>query len=162
MASESENNQWAYSEKVKEHFFNPKNVLFIDESLFEHNARGLSGNRICGDQMLMLLKIENDIISDIAWKTYGCASAIASTSILSEAVKGMNIFDAFKITPDEVSEKLGGLPPNKKHCSVMGDEALQNAINDYLHKTNRKPLKVSKHSKFVHSHKIVNKDGEES
>ncbi|GHU07379.1 hypothetical protein FACS189431_1850 [Alphaproteobacteria bacterium] len=137
-------NTWAYSDTVKEHFFNPKNVLYEDESLFAHNARGMSGNIICGDQMLMLLQIENDIIEDIRWKTYGCASAIASTSMLSEVAKGMNIFDAFKITPAEVADKLGGLPPNKFHCSVMGDEALQAAINDYLAKTNRKPLKIVK------------------
>lgn len=152
------NNTWAYSDKVKEHFFNPKNVLFEDESLFPHNARGISGNRICGDQMLMLLQIDDDIITDIRWKTYGCASAIASTSMLSEAAKGMNIFDAFKITPEEVSEKLGGLPPNKKHCSVMGDESLRSAINDYLITTNREPLEVPeqlkvcrRNSKWEHS-----------
>ena len=140
-------NEWAYSDKVKEHFFDPKNVLFEDESMFPHNARGKSGNVICGDEMIMLLNIEDDIIDDIRWKTYGCASAIASTSMLSEVARGMNIFDAFKITPDQVAEKLGGLPPNKKHCSVMGDEALQNAINDYLVKTNREPLKVVKKKK---------------
>ena len=139
-------NEWAYSEKVKEHFFNPKNVLIEDESLFSHNARGMSGNKICGDQMLMLLQIEDDIIENVAWKTYGCASAIASTSMLSEVVRGMNIFEAFKVTPQEVSEKLGGLPPNKKHCSVMGDEALRSAINDYLVKTDREPLVTEKQS----------------
>jgi nitrogen fixation NifU-like protein len=118
--------------------------LYEDESLFPHNARGMSGNIICGDQMLMLLKIKDDIIKDIRWKTYGCASAIASTSMLSTVAKGMNIFDAFKITPEQVAEKLGGLPPNKVHCSVMGDEALQDAINNYLISTKRKPLKVKK------------------
>jgi nitrogen fixation NifU-like protein len=137
-------NSWAYSDKVKEHFFDPKNVLYEDESLFTHNARGMSGNIICGDQMLMLLQIEDDTITDIRWKTYGCASAIASTSMLSTVAKGMNIFDAFNITPSEVADKLGGLPPNKFHCSIMGDEALQAAINDYLAKTGRKPLEIAK------------------
>jgi nitrogen fixation NifU-like protein len=137
---------WAYSDEVKDHFFNPRQVLYEDESLFPHNARGMSGNIICGDQMLMLLRVEDDIIQDIRWKTYGCASAIASTSILSSVVKGMNIFEAFKITPRQVADKLGGLPPNKFHCSVMGDEALQNAINNYLVSTGRKPLKVRKQS----------------
>jgi nitrogen fixation NifU-like protein len=135
---------WAYSEKVKKHFFEPCNVLYEDESLFPHNARGMSGNIICGDQMLMLLQIEDDIIEDIRWKTYGCASAIASTSMLSVVAKGLDIHDAFKITPDQVAERLGGLPPNKKHCSVMGDEALQDAINNYLISTGRKPLKIIK------------------
>jgi NifU homolog involved in Fe-S cluster formation len=137
-------NNWAYSDEVKEHFFNPKNVLYEDESLFKHNARGMSGNVICGDQMLMLLQVEDDIIKNIRWKTYGCASAIASTSMLSEIAKGMNIFDAFKITPKQVAEELGGLPKNKFHCSVMGDEALQDAINNYLKTTDRDPLKTKK------------------
>lgn len=137
-------NDWTYSEIVKEHFFEPKNVLYEDESLFSHNARGMSGNIVCGDQMLMLLKIEDDKIKDIRWKTYGCASAIASTSMLSEVAKGMDIKDAFKITPDEIAEKLGGLPKNKFHCSVMGDEALQNAINNYLEKNGRAKMKIIK------------------
>lgn len=137
-------NDWVYSDAVKEHFFEPKNVLYEDESLFPHNTKGMSGNVICGDQMLMLLQIEDDIIKNIRWKTYGCASAIASTSMLSEVAKGMNIFDAFKITPKQIAEKLEGLPPNKFHCSVMGDEALQDAINNYLKKTNRKPLEAKK------------------
>ena len=137
-------NNWIYSDEVKEHFFNPKNVLYEDESLFKHNARGMSGNVICGDQMLMLLQIEDDIIKNIRWKTYGCASAIASTSMLSEVAKGMNILDAFKITPKQIAEKLGGLPANKFHCSVMGDEALQDAINNYLISANRKPIATKK------------------
>jgi len=137
-------NEWVYSDKVKEHFFGPKNVLYEDESLFKHNARGMSGNVICGDQMLFLLQIEDDIIKNIRWKTYGCASAIASTSMLSEVVKGMNIFEAFKITPKEIADELDGLPPNKFHCSVMGDEALQDAINNYLEKNGRKTLEVKK------------------
>lgn len=136
---------WAYSDIVKEHFLDPKNVLYEDESLFPHNARGMSGNIICGDQMLMLLQVgDDDTIEDVRWKTYGCASAIASTSMLSEIVKGMNIKEAFHITPKEICEKLGGLPPQKIHCSVMGDEALQDAINNYLKETGRKPLKVKK------------------
>jgi nitrogen fixation NifU-like protein len=137
---------WVYSRQVEEHFFRPKNVLFEDESLWPHNARGLSGNLVCGDQMLMLLSIENDIIEDVRWKTYGCASAIASTSVLSEMVKGMNIFEAFKIQPTDITARLGGLPPHKKHCSLMGDQALQAAINNYLQKTGRQPLKVVKNT----------------
>jgi len=133
--------EWVYSDEVKEHFFDPKNVLYEDESKFPHNAKGMSGNTICGDQMLMLLKIENDIIKDIRWKTYGCASAIASTSMLSETVRGMDIKKAFYLTPQEIAEKLGGLPPQKVHCSVMGQEALRDAINNYLVVQERKELK---------------------
>jgi nitrogen fixation NifU-like protein len=90
--------------------------------------------------MLILLKITDDVITDIRWKTYGCASAIASTSMLSEVIKGMNISDAYNIKPQDLVEKLGGLPENKIHCSVLGDKALRAAIDDYLTKTNRPGL----------------------
>jgi nitrogen fixation NifU-like protein len=87
--------------------------------------------------MLMLLKIKDDIITDVRWKTYGCASAIASTSVLSETIKGMKIQDAYNVKPDELVERMGGLPANKIHCSVLGDKALRKAIDDYLDKTGR-------------------------
>lgn len=125
---------WAYSPIVKKHFFHPKNVLYEDESEFPHQAKGRSGNIRCGDEMIILLQIKDDKIKNIKWKTYGCASAIASTSMLSEVVKGMTLDEAYKITPQQVAEKLGGLPPNKQHCSVMGDEALRNAIDKYRSK----------------------------
>jgi nitrogen fixation NifU-like protein len=128
---------WLYSDTVKDHFTNPRNVLMEDESSFPADARGLTGNIICGDQMLMLLKIKDDIITDVRWKTYGCASAIASTSMLSEVIKGMHIKDAYHIKPEDLAEKLGGLPANKIHCSVLGDKALRKAIDDYLDKTGR-------------------------
>jgi nitrogen fixation NifU-like protein len=111
-----------------------------DESTFPADARGLTGNIICGDQMLMLLRIKDDIITDVRWKTYGCASAIASTSMLSEVIKGMNIKDAYNIKPEDLVEKLGGLPANKIHCSVLGDKALRKAIDDYLAQTGRPGL----------------------
>ena len=87
--------------------------------------------------MLMLLKIKDDIITDVRWKTYGCASAIASTSVLSEVIKGMNIKDAYEIKPQDLVEKLGGLPDYKIHCSVLGDKAMRAAIDDYLLKHGR-------------------------
>lgn len=128
--------QWLYSPIVKEHFTNPKNVFDPDEK-FEADAEGIVGNIKCGDQMLFLLKIRDDIITDVRWKTYGCASAIASTSMLSEVIKGMNIRDAYSIKPDDIVKKLGGLPDNKIHCSVLGDKALRAAIDTYLQKTGR-------------------------
>jgi nitrogen fixation NifU-like protein len=131
---------WLYSDTVKEHFTNPKNVLLDDESAFPSDARGETGNIRCGDQMVMLLRITDDVISDVRWKTYGCASAIASTSMLSEIIKGMNIADAYKIKPEDLVQKLGGLPENKIHCSVLGDKALRAAIDDYLEKTGRAGL----------------------
>jgi nitrogen fixation NifU-like protein len=128
---------WLYSKTVKDHFTNPRNGLFEDESSFVCDARGQIGNIKCGDQMLMLLCIEDDIITDARWKTYGCASAIASTSMLSETIKGMNIRDAYNIRPEDLVAKLEGLPDNKIHCSVLGDKALRAAIDNYLEKHGR-------------------------
>jgi nitrogen fixation NifU-like protein len=128
---------WLYSDTVKDHFMNPRNVLMEDEKEFPADARGQTGNIKCGDQMLMLLKIKDDIIVDVRWKTYGCASAIASTSMLSETIKGMNIRDAYNIKPEDLVKALGGLPEFKIHCSVLGDKALRTAIDDYLAKTGR-------------------------
>jgi nitrogen fixation NifU-like protein len=128
---------WLYSDTVKDHFMNPRNVLMGDEKEFPADARGQTGNIKCGDQMLMLLKIKDDIIVDVRWKTYGCASAIASTSMLSETIKGMNIRDAYNIKPEDLVKALGGLPEFKIHCSVLGDKALRTAIDDYLAKTGR-------------------------
>jgi len=130
---------WIYSETVKEHFVHPRNVLLDDEA-FSADGRGKTGNIRCGDEMVMLLQIRDDVITDVRWKTFGCASAIASTSMLSETIKGMNIADAYKIRPEDLVQKLGGLPENKIHCSVLGDKALRAAIDDYLEKTGRAGL----------------------
>lgn len=131
---------WVYSEVVKEHFMNPKNVLLEDEASWPCDGRGIVGNIKCGDQMLILLRIADDKITDCRWKTYGCASAIASTSILSEAIKGMPIEEAYKLKPQDIVARLGGLPDNKIHCSVLGDKALRVAIDDYLSKNGRPSL----------------------
>ena len=128
---------WLYSDTVKDHFTHPRNVLLGDEASFPADGRGQTGNIKCGDQMLMLLQIKDDVISDVRWKTYGCASAIASTSMLSETIRGMNIKDAYQIRPEDLVEKLGGLPDYKIHCSVLGDKALRSAIDDYLSKSGR-------------------------
>ncbi|MBD3296760.1 MAG: iron-sulfur cluster assembly scaffold protein [Candidatus Omnitrophica bacterium] len=123
---------WAYTEKVKKHFMNPMNVL-EDEGSFEEDGKGMVGNIKCGDQMLMEIKVdrEKNTIRDCRWKTYGCASAIASTSVLSEMVKGMKLEKAYKLTPKDVMRELGSLPEHKIHCSVLGDKALRAAIDDY-------------------------------
>lgn len=133
---------WVYSDIVKDHFMNPKNILSDDED-FRIDGQGKVGNIKCGDEMLFVIQIdkETDTIKDCRWRTYGCASAIASTSILSEAVKGMTLDEAFNVTPKDIAEKLGGLPENKIHCSVLGDKALRAAINDYYMK-NGMPEKV--------------------
>ena len=129
---------WVYSDEVKRHFLEPKNVLYGDEAEFDHNARGLVGNVMCGDEMLVLLQIKNNKIVDIRWKTYGCASAIAATSMMSEMVKGMTLAEAYKIAPEAIAKKLGGMPENKFHCSVLGDRALKKAIEDYREKKAKK------------------------
>lgn len=127
---------WLYSDVVKDHFMNPRNVLESEEDTWPCDGRGIVGNIKCGDQMLILLRIQDGVITDCRWKTYGCASALASTSILSEAIKGMTIEDTYILKPEDIVSKLGGLPANKIHCSVLGDKALRAAIDDYLSKNN--------------------------
>jgi nitrogen fixation protein NifU and related proteins len=131
--------EWVYTDKVKEHFTNPKNIM-DDESSYKDDGKGMVGNIKCGDQMLMAIKVDKEkgIITDCKWKTYGCASAIASTSILSEKVKGMKLEDAYNISPKDITDDLGGLPEHKIHCSVLGDKALRMAIDDYYKRNNLK------------------------
>lgn len=104
-----------------------------DESKYPYDAKGIVGNPICGDQMLMFIQVDpkSHQITDIKWKTYGCASAIASTSALSELAKGKTLDAALNITAEEIEQYLGGLPKHKFHCSVLGHEALAAAIADY-------------------------------
>ena len=129
-----ENEDWVYTEKVKDHFLNPRNFLFGDESKFEYDAVGTVGNPICGDQMKMFIKVKDDKIIDLRWKTYGCASAIASTSALSELAKGKTLDEALKIDAKMIDDYLGNLPKHKFHCSVLGHDALKEAISNYREK----------------------------
>ena len=126
-----EGQDWVYSDIVKEHFLNPRNFLMGDESKFNYDAVGLVGNPICGDQMKMYIKVRDGVIEDLRWKTYGCASAIASTSALSEIAKGKTLDEALKISAKDIDDYLGNLPKHKFHCSVLGHEALADAINNY-------------------------------
>lgn len=130
--------KWVYSNIVEEHFFSPKNVMRDGESEGDYNGIGEIGSPACGDIMKIWLKIDpkTEKILDFKWKTFGCASAIASTSILSTMAIGRTIDEAYKITPKEIIEELGGLPKRKIHCSVLGDQALRAAIDDY--KKNKK------------------------
>ena len=123
---------WAYTDVVKEHFMNPKNIL-MDEDSYEEDGKGVTGNVKCGDEMMVVIKVDKEkgIITDCKWKTFGCASAIASTSVLSEMVKGMKLDDAYNLSAKDINRELGGLPEHKVHCSVLGDKALRMAINDY-------------------------------
>lgn len=126
-----ENQEWVYSDKVKDHFMNPRNFLFGDESQFDYDAVGTVGNPVCGDQMKIYIKVEDNKITDARWKTYGCASAIASTSALSEMIKGKTIDEALKIDAKAIDDYLGNLPKHKFHCSVLGHQALADAVKNY-------------------------------
>ena len=119
-----------YNEKVMEAFRNPKNVGEIENP----DGVGRVGNASCGDIMEIQLKIENDIIVDAKFRTFGCAAAIATSSTATEMVKGMTVEDALKLTNKKVVETLGGLPAQKLHCSVLAEEAIKKAIEDYLSK----------------------------
>lgn len=132
-----------YSEKVMDHFSNPRNVGEIE------NADGIGevGNPKCGDIMKMYLKIENDIIVEVKFKTFGCGAAIATSSMATELIKGKSIQDALKITNKEVVDALGGLPPAKLHCSVLAEEAIKMAIKDYLYKQDRNDISIDIYSK---------------
>ena len=116
-----------YSEKVMDHFENPRNVGEIPDA----NGVGTVGNAKCGDIMRMYLKVENGVIQDVKFKTFGCGAAIATSSKATEIVKGMTLEEAEKVTNKMVMEALGGLPPVKVHCSVLAEEALHAAIQDY-------------------------------
>lgn len=127
---------WDYSETLQEHFMNPKNAMDMTDEEFGPSGIGEVGNIHCGDLMKMWIKLDDkEIIIDCRWKTYGCASAIGSTSMLSEMIKGLKLEEALKITPEDIMNELGGLPKEKIHCSVLGDKALRLAANDYFKKS---------------------------
>jgi len=117
-----------YSEKVMDHFKNPRNVGEIENP----DGVGHVGNPVCGDIMELYIKVNDGIIVDAKFKTFGCGAAIATSSIVTELVKGKNIKEALKISNRAVTEALDGLPPLKMHCSVLAEEALRSAIEDYL------------------------------
>jgi len=119
-----------YSEKVMEHFVNPHNVGKLDDA----DGIGEVGNAKCGDIMKMYLKIENDIITDVKFNTYGCASAIATSSIATDMIKGQPLSEALKLTNKAVVEALDGLPAVKIHCSVLAEQAIKAAVKDYYDK----------------------------
>lgn len=119
-----------YSDKVMDHFKNPRNVGKIDDA----DGIGEVGNAKCGDIMKIYLKIENDIITDVKFNTFGCGSAIASSSMATEMIKGKPLKDALTLTNKAVAEALDGLPAHKLHCSVLAEEAIRAAIKDYYDK----------------------------
>ena len=116
-----------YNEKVMDVFKNPKNVGEIENP----DGTGTVGNEVCGDIMQITLRIKDNVIQDAKFKTFGCAAAIATSSTATEMIKGMTLDEALKVTNKSVIEKLGGLPPQKIHCSVLAEEAIKKAIDDY-------------------------------
>ena len=129
-----------YSDKVMDHFMSPRNVGEID------NADGVGevGNPVCGDMMTFYIKVKDNHISDVKYKTFGCGAAIAVSSMVSEMAKGKTLEEAKKITPSLVAKELEGLPKNKYHCSNLGAEALGKAIDDYLEKQGKEGKKGGK------------------
>ena len=122
-----------YTEKVMEHFRNPRNIGEIKDA----DGVGTVGNPVCGDVMTIYIKVKNNIIKDIKFKTYGCAAAIASTSIATEIVKGKTLDEAMKLTRKDIAEELGGLPDYKMHCSNLASDAIHKAIEDFRKKKNK-------------------------
>jgi len=122
---------WQYSDIVKDHFFHPRNVLLEDPKPSEFDAESVIGAPACGDVMRMWVKFEDEKIKDLKWRTFGCASAIASTSVFSEMAKGKTIEEALKITPQDIVKELGGLPQIKIHCSILADQVFKEAIKNY-------------------------------
>ena len=129
-----------YSAKVMDHFANPRNVGEFPDA----DGVGEVGNPACGDIMKMSIKVKDNVIVDVKFKTFGCGAAIATSSISTEMIKGKSVEDALKLTNKAVAEALGGLPPAKMHCSVLAEEAIEAAIDDYLKKTTGKGLQKKK------------------
>jgi len=158
---------WFYSDTVKDHFFHPRNLLPSKEAKrYKADGIGQVGSPKCGDVTYIWIKVKDDRIVDCKFETMGCASAIASTSMLSVMVTengGMKIDEALKITPKNILQRLGGLPARKIHCSVLGDKALRDAINDYFKKTKQyNRIKIEGAKVIDKILKITDKDIEEA
>lgn len=139
-----------YSTKVMEHFANPHNVGEIEDA----DGIGKVGNPVCGDIMNMYIKVENNVITDVKFKTFGCGAAIATSSMATDLIKGKTIEEALKLTNEAVAEALGGLPKVKMHCSVLAEQAVRGAIDDYLRKTTGKGLEL-KSDEELHEHALA-------
>jgi nitrogen fixation protein NifU and related proteins len=125
-----------YSDKVMDHFNNPRNVGVIEDA----DGVGEVGNPVCGDVMKITIKVDDDEVRDIKFQTLGCGAAIATSSIVTEMARGMKVQDAARITKKQVADELGGLPPAKMHCSVLATDGLKVAIDDYLVRSGREPI----------------------
>ena len=162
--------KWFYTPTVKEHFFNPKNIFKDEEEVKTYKADGVGmvGSPACGDAMRMWIKVDQaeDKITECKWQTFGCASAIGSTSMLSVMITengGMKIEDALKLKPQDIMQRLGGLPAKKFHCSVLGDKALRSAVNDFFRKSDQIDRIIVESARIVDpTTKVTDKDIEEA
>ena len=136
-----------YSEKVMDHFMHPRNVGTIEDA----SGVGQVGNAKCGDIMKIYLKIKDDVITDVSFETFGCGSAIASSSMATEMIMGKSIHEAMELTNKAVAEALDGLPAHKMHCSVLAEEAIKNALKDYYDR-NGIPYDADTFPEFDHDH----------
>lgn len=129
---------WVYSDTVKDHFFRPKNILMRKAEDGEFSAEGIVGSPACGDSMWIGISVEDDRVKDMKWRTFGCGSAIASTSMFSVMLTengGMKLDDALAVKPQDIMGRLGGLPNRKIHCSVLADKAFRKAVNNHFRNT---------------------------
>ncbi len=165
----SDGSGWLYSDVVKDHFFSPRKFMqYGEEDEFKFNGMGRVGSPACGDEMVMWIKVDpkKEKITDCRWRTFGCGSAIASTSALAEMItekNGMSLKKAVTLKPQDILKKLGGLPDRKIHCSVLGDKALLSAINDYYRNTKQHDKIITEGSKIIDKDlNITDKDIEEA
>lgn len=160
--------KWYYSDIVKEHFFNPRNLMLDEPDESAYSAVGMVGSPACGDMMKMWLKIdcETEKVKEMKWRTFGCGSAIAATSMFSVMVTengGASIGDALKIKPQHIMERLGGLPNRKIHCSVLADKAFRKAANDYFRRSGQNHRIIIEGAKVIDERlNITDKDIEEA
>ncbi|MDP3710730.1 MAG: iron-sulfur cluster assembly scaffold protein [bacterium] len=160
--------KWYYSDIVKEHFFNPRNLMLDDPKEGEYDAVGMVGSPACGDMMKMWLKVESgtEKVQEMKWRTFGCGSAIAATSMFSVMVTengGLPMADALKIKPQHIMERLGGLPNRKIHCSVLADKAFRKAANEYFRQSGQIDKIIVEGAKVIDAKlNITDKDIEEA
>ncbi|MSR76442.1 MAG: iron-sulfur cluster assembly scaffold protein [Candidatus Ryanbacteria bacterium] len=160
--------KWYYSDIVKEHFFKPRNILLDAPVEGEYDASGMVGSPACGDMMNMWIKVDPQTgrIKDLKWKTFGCGSAIAATSMYSVMLTendGLTVDEALKIKPQHIMQRLGGLPNRKIHCSVLADKAFQKTANDYYRKTGQNAKIVVEGARVIDDRlNITDKDIEEA
>jgi len=168
VASQDQSKSWFYTDMVKEHFFHPKNFMEQDAVESDYNALGKVGSPACGDELRVWMSVdpETEKILQFKWKTFGCGSAIASTSMASVMVTengGMTLAEARLMKPQDIMERLGGLPQRKFHCSVLCDKALRDAINDFYRRTERFEKIVMEHSRVIDPvSKVTDHDIEEA